>query len=136
MAVEALATVGASPAGADTRQDDPVTDGQSGDPLADLGDHADALVTQDAADLDLRNIAVEDMEVGSADRGGDHLDDDISRLFDLRIGYFVPCLLAGTFVDECFHDGPPTVHFRHRVPARWRVGQALPLRLRTAETAD
>ena len=129
-----LAAVRASPAGTDAGKDDPVADGQLGDPFADLGDHADTLVPQDAADLHLGDVSLEDVEVRPADGRGDHLHDHVGRLFDLRIGHLVPGLLARTLVDECFHDGPPVV--RSAVPAGWRTDQALQLTLPTAYIAD
>jgi hypothetical protein len=42
-------------------------------PGADLLDHANTLVTQDSAGRTTRDIALEDMQVGAADRGLDDL---------------------------------------------------------------
>ena len=109
VAVEALTTVRAFPTRTDARDDDPVADGQLGDSFAHLGDHADPLVAQDAADFHLGDVTLENVEVGAADGRGDHLHDHVGRLLDLRIGHFLPGLLARTLVDQCLHDGPPAV---------------------------
>jgi hypothetical protein len=80
-----------------------------GDSFADLGDHADSLMPENAADLYFRDIPLENMEIRAADSRGDHLYDDVGWLFDLWIRHFVPDLLTRTFVYEGFHGGPPTV---------------------------
>ena len=100
---ETLATVRTATARTHARQDHLVADGQLRDARADLGDDADAFVSEDSTDFDLRDVALQDVQVGAADSGGDHLDDDVRRLLDHWIRYLFPALLAGTFVDECFH---------------------------------
>ena len=103
MAVESLAAVRTAPARTDARQDDLVADCELRDARADFGDHADAFVPEDSADLDLGNVAFKNVQIGPTDRGGDHLHNDVGRTLYDRIGNFFPAILAGTFVDECFH---------------------------------
>jgi hypothetical protein len=61
-------------------------------------DHlAHELVTEDVAALHRRHQAIHQMKVRAADRAARHLDDDVARLLDFRIGTlsqrisFVPC---------------------------------------------
>ena len=58
-------------------------------------------------DLHLGNVALEDVEIRPADRGGDHLDDHVGRLLDLRVRYVDPALLPRALVDQCLHGEPP-----------------------------
>jgi hypothetical protein len=133
--VDPFAAVGAS-AGADARKYDSVTDLQLRDPLTDLRDHTDSLMSQNAADFHLGHIPLEDMAIRATDGRGDHLHDDVGWQFDLRIRHFVPGLLARSFVHEGFHDGPSTVRLA-RLCIRLMAGdEALQPRLPTAEFAD
>ena len=71
---------------------------------ADLGDRADALVAEDASLGDGGDVALEDVQVGAADRRGVDPDDHVRRLQDRRVRDLLPRLLAGTVVDERLHD--------------------------------
>ena len=66
---------------------------------------ADGLVTEDPARRDLGNVALEDVQVGAADR--DRLDphNGIQIVPRHRIGDLVPGHRAFTVVHECAHDG-------------------------------
>src|SRR5690606_4493218 len=107
VAVEALQAVAAPAARADAREDHAVADVQLGNTASYLGDLADALMPEDAPRLDLRRVALQDVQVGAADRRGDHPDDDVGRMLDHRVGNLIPALPAGPVVDERLHGGPP-----------------------------
>ena len=49
------------------------------------------------------HVALEDVQVGSADGGRVDPHDDIAVVEDLRVSYFFPGLLPGTVVDEGSH---------------------------------
>src|SRR5690349_21848764 len=52
----------------------------------------------------LRHVAFEDVQIGSADRGGVDPNDDVRRSDDRGILDGVPAALAGTVVDKSVHD--------------------------------
>ena len=79
-----------------------VTDAESLDGIADLGDRADGLVAEDAAVGDGGHVAVQDVQVGAADRGGVDLDHDVGRFPDGCIGDVFPRLLARSVVYRAF----------------------------------
>jgi hypothetical protein len=62
--VETLVAVRAGTAGADARQQDPVTDLDGRDGRALLEDDPDTFVPQDASGRDRRDVALEDVQVG------------------------------------------------------------------------
>ena len=64
--------------------EDPVARLEGGDAGADLLDDADAFVAQDAPGRAGRDIALQDMQVGAADRGLGDPDDRVRRSGDLR----------------------------------------------------
>ena len=76
----------------------------AGDAGADLVDDADAFVAENAAGLAGRHVALEDVQVGAADRGLGDPDDRIGRRSDGRLGTIFQGLLAGSVIDECFHE--------------------------------
>ena len=51
---------------------------------ADFDDFAHRLVADDVAAFHVGDDAVEDVQVGAADRAGRHLDDGVARMLDLR----------------------------------------------------
>jgi hypothetical protein len=108
---EALPVVGllaeaASPAGADARHQHAVARCDRGHAGADLFDGADSLVPEDGTRGGLRDIALEDVQVGAADRRGVDPHDGVGRIQDGRIRDGVPGALAGTVIDEGLHDTP------------------------------
>ena len=54
----------------------------------------------------LGNDAVEDVQVGAADRAGRHLDDGVARMLDLRIGHALAAHVALAVPGQCFHFVP------------------------------
>ena len=52
----------------------------------------------------LREEAVVDVQVRAADRGGGDAQNDVVRLFDLRIRDVIDGDFAGMVEDECFHS--------------------------------
>ena len=77
----ALAVLAPSALG-DRRHEDPVADVEAADRVADRGDRADRLVAQDAAFGHGGDVALQDVQVGAADRGGVDLHDDVGRVLD------------------------------------------------------
>ena len=64
----ALLAEAAVTTGLDARDDHVVADGELGHRAAHLGDDADALVTENPARRDGRNVALQDVQIGAADR--------------------------------------------------------------------
>jgi hypothetical protein len=58
--------------------------------VAGLDDGAHRLVAEDRARLNLGHVALEDVQVGAADRGRVDADDRVRRLLDRRVGDLVP----------------------------------------------
>jgi hypothetical protein len=104
-AVVALAAEPAAPAGRDAGDEDAVALGDRRDRVALGHDRADGLVPEDPARLDGRDVALEDVEVGSADGRGADLDHDVGGLPDRRVGNGLPRPDTGTSIGECLHDG-------------------------------
>ena len=65
-----------------------------GDGRPDLVDDADALVAENAAGLAGRHVALEDMQIGAADRRLDDLDDRVGGRRDFRLGVIFQGLLV------------------------------------------
>ena len=71
-------------------------------------DHlAHVLMAQDVAALHRRLIAVEQMQVGAADRAGGDLDDRVAGVLDLRIGNGVDADVALPVPAQCAHQSAP-----------------------------
>ena len=68
---------------------------EGGDGGADLVDHADAFMAQDAAGRAGGDIAFEDMQIGAADRRFDDPDDGVGRRGDLGYRTVFEGLLSG-----------------------------------------
>ena len=60
-------------------------------------------MAEDPTGRHLGKVTLQDVQVAPADGGGVDHDDGIGGVDHLRVGYFVPTLLVGTVVDECFH---------------------------------
>ena len=68
MRIHLLAAIVAFAAGADAGDQNPVARLERRDGRPDLVDDADALMAQNAAGLASRDVALEDMQIGAADR--------------------------------------------------------------------
>ena len=68
-----------------------------------LVDDADALVSENAAGLARRDVALEDVQVGAADRRFGDLDDRVGGRRDARLGTVFEGFLARPLIDERFH---------------------------------
>ena len=82
LAVASLPAEAATPARADAGQQHPVADGNRAHARADLLHRSHGLVTEHRAGRGLRHIALEDVEVGAADRRAVDPDDDVRRIDD------------------------------------------------------
>src|SRR5207253_131608 len=103
---EAVARLLAEPAPAarrDARDEHAVADGEGADAAPGLDDGPDGLVAENRARPHLGDVALEDVEVGPADRRGVDADDRVRRLPDRRVGRLLPGLLARAVVDERLH---------------------------------
>ena len=72
-------------------------------PRADFLDNADALVTENAAGLAGRNIALEDVQVGAANRRLGYFDDGIGGRRDFRLRTFLQGFLARSRINKGLH---------------------------------
>ena len=70
---------------------------------ADVGDGANRLVPENAAIGDGGHIAVENVQVGTADGGGIDPYNDVGWFLDGGIWDVFPGLLAGSVVHQRFH---------------------------------
>src|SRR5439155_23073556 len=89
------------------RHEHAVAELEGRDASALLDDGADGLVAQNRSGPDLGNVALEDVQIGAADRRGVDPDDDVRRRLDRRVRHLVPESLPGTVIHECFHQKPP-----------------------------
>src|SRR5450759_5655224 len=103
LAVAGLLAESAATTRRDARNQDVVADLKVGDGRAGLDNGADRLMAEDGAYLHLRHVALEDMQVGTANRGRVDLDDGVGRQLDGRVGDRVPGALPGTVINECSH---------------------------------
>src|SRR5581483_12051058 len=102
-AVAGLLAEAAAPAGADTRDKHALAFEQRGDCRAGGDDHADSLVAEDRARRHLGDVALEDVQVGAADRRAADADDRVGRRLDRRVRHELPGLLARAVIDERLH---------------------------------
>src|SRR5580693_3936929 len=101
--VAGLTAEPACPARADAGDQYTVAGRERTDAVADLVDGPDRLVAQDPAAAHLRQVALENVQVGTADRGRIHLHDNVAVIGDLGVGHLVPGLVPGTVVNEGSH---------------------------------
>ncbi len=87
----------------DARNKNAVARSDTLDPVADLDDRSDCLMTQDAPRSDLGDVARQDVQVRPTDGRGIDLDDGVGVALDRWVGYVLPCLRAGSLVDERLH---------------------------------
>ena len=64
-------------------------------------------MAEDAARRAGGHVALEDVQIGSADRRLDDLDDGVGRRGDLRLGTIFEGRLSGPLIDERFDDRAP-----------------------------
>ena len=83
--VHQLPAIVAFAAGGDAGDQDAVSRLERGDGRPDLVDDADALMAENAARLTGRDVALEDVQVGAANRRFRHLDDRVGRRRDFRV---------------------------------------------------
>jgi hypothetical protein len=106
MREDALLAEGATTARLDARDDHLVAGGEPGHIAADVGDRADALVTEDPAWCNSRHVALQDVQIGPTDRSRVDPYDCIRRPLNLRLGHIAPRLLARAVIHKRFHGAP------------------------------
>jgi hypothetical protein len=102
-AVARLLAEPAAPARRDAGDQHAVAGKERRNGVADLDHGSDGFVAEDPARLDLRNVALEDVQVGSADRRGVDADDRVRRGLDPRVGHGFPRALTWPVVHEGLH---------------------------------
>ena len=103
LTVAALLAVAAAPARAHARHQHAVAWRDRADAGADLQHGADRLVAEDRPGRRLGHVALEDVQVGAADRRGVDPHDRIGRVDDRRVIDRVPATFAGAVVHESLH---------------------------------
>jgi len=78
-----------------------------GDGGSDFIDHADALMTQNAAGRTSRHVAFKDVQIGSADRCLDDFDEGVRRRGNLRHRTIFDGFFPRSVIDECLHRCSP-----------------------------
>ena len=94
----------ANPAGGDAGDEHEISWLEGTDVRADCLDHAQALVSENAAREDAGHVTLQDMEVRAANRRGRDSNDCVAALTNSRLGLCFPRSLAGTVVDQSLHD--------------------------------
>jgi hypothetical protein len=89
-AVAALPAETAATARGDARDEHAVAGAQRGHRAAGLEDGSDSLVAEDRPGCHLGDVALENVKVGAANRGGVDADDRVRRLLDLRLRDLFP----------------------------------------------
>ena len=125
-AVAGLLAEAAAPARGDARDEHAVAGLERRDRVADLEDRADGLVAEDRPGLDLGHVALEDVQVGPADRGRVDADDRVRRLLEAGIRDSSQERCAGTVVDQSFHGS--SFRLTSTLVARERVRHRRPRR--------
>ena len=99
----ALLAVLAAAAFRDGRDQHAVTDPEALDRVTHLSDGADRLVAEDAALGDRGDIALENVQVGAANRGGIDPHHHVGRFLNRRVRNLFPRLLPGPVIDKRLH---------------------------------
>jgi hypothetical protein len=86
--------------------------------VADLCDRPDGLVAQDPALAHRGHVALEDVQVGTADSDRVDPHDGVAIADDLGVRYVFPGLLTGTVVNDGSHDLPPEFIYFQCQPRR------------------
>ena len=116
LAVAAFAAEAARAARGDARHEHAVAGLDVLDPAADALDGADGLVAEDASVGDLGDVALQDVQIGAADRDGVDAHDRVGVVDDHRHRDVLPRLVLRTVIHECLHLRPPSTA-RDYVPA-------------------
>ena len=98
-----LPTIFAFSAGADAGNKNPVSRFECGHGSANILNNTDTLMTQNATGSTGRDVALEDVQVGPADRGFHHLDDGVRGRLDLRLRVILQGFFARPPIDKTFH---------------------------------
>lgn len=102
--VHAFPAVAAAAARRDARDQDTVTGADRADVAAHVDDLPDGFVSEHRAGAYLRYVALENVQIGPADRDGVDTDDRVGGILDTGIRHVLPRGLSGTVEHECFHD--------------------------------
>jgi hypothetical protein len=92
-------------ASGDARDDDFVSNAKLGDAHADLFDYTNPLVAENAAIGHGREISLQNVKIGTANRRHRDAHDGIARILDGRARLVLPCILTWTAIDQGFHGG-------------------------------
>src|SRR6185312_13707896 len=103
LAETTLTTESATPAGADARDKNPIAGNQCGDCGAHRLDGADGLMPENPAVGDLGHVALQYVEVRTADGRAVDPHQGVGVVADLRGRDIVPGLGSRSVVDECSH---------------------------------
>ena len=103
LAVAALPAEAAGAARCDARHENTVADAESLDACADRFHGADRFVAEDAAVGDGGHVALQDVEVCTADRDGINANDGVGVGLERWVGHVFPCLASGSVIDERTH---------------------------------
>src|SRR5439155_1913455 len=98
-AVAPLLAEPAAPARGDARHEYAVAELECRDARALRHDRADGFMAEDRPRLHLGYVALQDVQIGAADRRGVDADDRVRRHLDHRIRNLVPGPLSGTVID-------------------------------------
>ena len=118
MGIHLLAAIFALAAGGDAGDQHVVAGLEGRDGRPDRLDDADALVAEDAARLAGGHVALEDVQVGAADRRLGDLDDRVGGRRDFRLRMVLQGFLARALIDKGFHQAGrcgAARWFRHRL---------------------
>ncbi len=84
-------------------------------------DHPDALMPEDAPRRAGRDVALEDVQVGAANRGFGDPHHRVAGRLDFRLGAVFQGLQARPAVNKCFHRFPWVGRHAIRRTPRWRM---------------
>jgi len=112
---ETALAVKAAAAGDVEGHDDAIALAQRGHAAAGLLHHAGEFVPERASDARIRDVAVQEMEVGAADGGSRHLEDDVVGMLDPGIGLAGDLDLVRSLIAQCAHLGFPSAQGHRKV---------------------
>ena len=133
MRIHELSAIDALAAGGDAGDQDAVSGFEHRDGRPDLLDDANALVAENPAGLTGRNVALEDVKVGAANRRQSHFDDSVGRRRDAGLRPLLQGFVRRAEIDESFHRFCLLVAIRasgvaldREAATGWRSGQFAP----------
>jgi hypothetical protein len=103
MGIHASSAEVALQAGSDARDDDLVANVKLRDPRSHLLDYTNPLVAENPSIGHGREIALQNVKIGSANRRSGNPHNGIARILDARARLILPCTLARTVIDQRFH---------------------------------